>query len=277
LEEYMPNKNRLDHQVAVITGGGRGIGRAAALTLAKAGAAVMVSARTQSEIDETVELIRVDGGRAAAVSADVADWSQVQNLGRQTETIFGVPDLVVVNASTIEPVGFSWDVDPLAWEINIRANLIGAFHTVRAFLPNMVSAQKGIFVFVSSGAANRTVPGWSAYCASKAGVDHLARNLAAEFSLRELPLLVHVIYPGIVDTAMQETIRQNTEEAFPEVQRFVGYKEQNQLRPPEEPAQVIWWMACGYAADLHGQAIRIDEESIRFRVSEDLGIPLLLS
>jgi NAD(P)-dependent dehydrogenase (short-subunit alcohol dehydrogenase family) len=269
------NHNRLDDQIALITGAGRGIGRATALLLANAGAAVVATARTRSEINDTVDLIRTNGGRAIAVPADISDWSQIQNLQVQTEKEFGPATLVIANASILEPVALSWDVDPEAWTKNIQVNLIGTFFTVRAFLPAMVTNRKGLFVFVSSGAASNTVPGWGAYCASKAGVNHYAKNLAAELTLKEIPIQIHILSPGIVDTSMQRTIRESTEDDFPQVKRFVKFKATRKLRAPDEPAQVIWWMASGHAADLHGEVVSIDDENIRSRVASNLNLPLL--
>jgi NAD(P)-dependent dehydrogenase (short-subunit alcohol dehydrogenase family) len=243
--------------------------------LASAGAAVVVCARTQSEIEETVERIRSNGGRAIGVPADVSDWSQMQNVQVQTEKAFGTATLVVANASVIQPIGLSWEIDPAGWEDNIHINLVGSFYTVRAFLPAMISAHNGMLVFVSSDAAVNTVPGWGAYCASKAGMEHFARNLANELMLKEIPIQVHTLSPGIVDTSMQRSIRQSPEAAFPQVERFVRFHEKRKLRSPEEPAQVVWWMAAGHASDLHGKVTSIDDDAIRTRVAADLDLPKL--
>ncbi|MBS3783757.1 MAG: SDR family NAD(P)-dependent oxidoreductase, partial [Anaerolineae bacterium] len=182
----IPERARLDGQVAVVTGGGRGIGRAAAIRLAEAGAGVMVSARTESEIVETAKAIVADGGAAEACPADVSDWEAMLRLARETEQAFGTPDIVVVNAGVIEPVDDTWEVPPRAWAKNLKVNLTGAFYTVRAFLPLMVDHGAGVLIFTSSGAATHPVPGWSAYCAAKAGLDHFVRNLAAELDGRGL-------------------------------------------------------------------------------------------
>jgi NAD(P)-dependent dehydrogenase (short-subunit alcohol dehydrogenase family) len=266
---------KLEHQVAVVTGGGRGIGRATALMLARAGAAVVVTARTDGEIKETVQQIEAEGGRGMAMQADVSKWEQVEALSMDTKRVFSTPNLLVVNASVIEPVSLSWNTDPESWGNNIRVNLTGAYYTTRAFLPDMIAANRGKIVYISSGAASRSIPGWSAYCASKAGLDHFARNLAAELSSQEIPIESYIFYPGVVDTDMQGRIRRSTSEEFPQVDRYVGFKENGHLRHPDEPAQVILWLACGYASDLSGEIFRIDDEEIRKRVAADLGTPML--
>jgi len=198
---------RLEGQVAVVTGGGRGIGRAAAILLAQAGAAVVVTARTATEVEETAEHIRRQGGRAQALPADVSDWAAMERLAEETTQAFGPADIVVANAGVIHPVGDTWEVEPADWAQNLTINLTGSFYTARAFLPAMVARRSGVLIFVSSGAASHPVPGWSAYCAAKAGAEHFVRNVAAEVDQRGLPIRVHALYPGIVATAMQEKPR----------------------------------------------------------------------
>lgn len=266
-------ETRLDGQVAVVTGGGRGIGRAAAIRLAEAGASVMVSARTESEIERTAGQIRDGGGKASACPADVSEWDAMRELAQETERLFGTPHILVANAGVIEPVGAAWEVGPEAWARNLEINLIGAFYTVRAFLPAMVDRNSGVLIFSSSGAATHPVVGWSAYCAAKAGMDHLVRNLAEELDEHDLSIRVHAFYPGVVDTSMQKQIRSKAEEQFPRVDQFKGYYEEGVLRPAEEPGALIWWLATPMAAEYDGQAVSIDDPYIRARLAEDLGLP----
>jgi NAD(P)-dependent dehydrogenase (short-subunit alcohol dehydrogenase family) len=263
---------RLDGRTAVVTGGGRGIGRATAIQLARAGADVIVTARTMEELEETVEAVAQEGGRARAIPADVSDWAAMEELANQAEDAFGAVDIVVANAGIIAPVGNTWEVDPGDWARNVTVNLTGAFYTVRAFLPGMVERERGTAIFVSSGAATHPVSAWSAYCAAKAGVDHFARTLTAEIDQEELPIRVHFLYPGVVSTAMQEKIRSMSHEQFPHVGRYRGYHQKGWLRPPEEPATLIWWLATPMAEEFHGQAVSIDDRSIRDRMAQDLEI-----
>jgi NAD(P)-dependent dehydrogenase (short-subunit alcohol dehydrogenase family) len=268
-----PDSARLDGQVAVVSGGGRGIGRATAIQLAEAGASVMVVARTASEIRATAEEIRQQGGSAQAFSADVSDWDAMLRLVEATEGAFGPADVVVANAGVIEPVGDTWKVAPDRWAQNLSVNLIGAFYTARAFLPTMVERDRGVLIFTSSGAATHPIAGWSAYCAAKAGLDHFVRNLATEVERRGLSLRAHAFYPGIVDTAMQRQIRDKTQEDFPRADQFRNYHQQGRLRPPEEPAALIWWLATPMASEFHGKAVSIDDADIRKRMANDLGLP----
>ncbi len=272
-KDSVPTRARLDDQVAVVTGGGRGIGRAAAIRLADAGARVMVTARTESQIEETAEEIEAAGGTAGAFPADVSDWDAVRRLARETEDTLGAADIVVANAGVIEPVGDTWEVEPEAWAKNLAVNLTGVFYTVRAFLPAMVDRGAGVLVFTSSGAATHPVAGWSAYCAAKAGLDHFVRNLAAELDERELPIRAHTFYPGVVDTSMQREIRHTSKDVFSGVDKYQRYHQEGVLRPPEEPAALIWWLVTPMAAEFHGRPVSIDDPQIRRRLAEDLGVP----
>jgi NAD(P)-dependent dehydrogenase (short-subunit alcohol dehydrogenase family) len=104
-------------------------------------------------------------------------------------------------------------------------------------------------------------------------LDHFARNIASEIDRRELSVRVHTLYPGIVDTSMQGRLRAMSEAQFPRAEKYRGYYEKEQLRPPEEPGTLIWWLATPMAADFHGQVANIDDAKVRRRIAVDLGMP----
>lgn len=259
-------------KTAVISGAGRGIGRAAAKLFARAGARVVLNARTRSDLEALAEQIQQQGGQATVFSGDVSRWSDMQALGEMISEKYGAADVVVANAGRLDPVGDSWLQDPQDWQDNIAVNLTGSFFLARACLPAMVSQKSGVLVFVSSGVATHPLPGWSAYCAAKAGVDHLVRTLASEMDQHKLSLRVHGMYPGVVDTTMQAHIRQIPASQFPLVEKYLQYQQQDQLRPPEEPGALILWLASHFAADLQGRVVSIRDMEFRNRLAADFGI-----
>ena len=187
-------QQRLDGQVAIVTGGGRGIGRAIAEGLARAGAAVTVLARSEDELAETVRLIESSGGWAIAVVADVTDERAVQDAVERTERELGPVDLLVNNAAVATPVGPAWEVDPDAWWRTVEVNLRGPFLGARAVLPSMLRRRAGRIVNIVAVAAFNTAPFMSAYGGSKAALISFTDDLAAE--TREHGISVFAIRPG---------------------------------------------------------------------------------
>ncbi len=262
---------RLSGRVAVVTGGGRGIGRATALLLAEEGAAVAVLARTEEQVRAVADEIRSHRGKSLPLTVDVSRWESVRQAIAIVRDTFGPVDILVNNAGIIEPVVPAHRVDPQDWAYNVDVNLKGAFFMARAVLPDMVARGHGVIVNVSSGAAHKVVTGWSAYCAAKAGLYHLTRVLAAE--LAGTGVRVNSVRPGVVDTEMQRRIRETRPEDFgtDNVAYFRRLKEEGQLLPPEYPARLIVWLCTDEAAHINGEEADIYEPMWRERA----GIPNL--
>ncbi len=266
----------LTGKTAIVTGGGRGIGRATALALAAAGADVVVAARTQREVTATAEEIEMLGRRSLAIRADVSKPEDVHRMVDETLATFDKVDILVNNAGIIQPIDWVVETDIEDWRYNIEVNLFAVFLCSRAVLPGMMARESGKIINVSTGSAVSIVPTWSAYAAAKAGVDHLTRVLAAE--MRPYNIQVNAVYPGLVHTKLAEKIRISpvTEAVAAETSgRFLSYQAgKGMLRAPEEPAQLILWLASPLADRVTGQIFNIDDPEVQARVERDLGRPL---
>lgn len=250
-------ERRLNGQVALVTGGGRGLGRAICLALAREGARIAPLARGEDDLQETSAVVHALGGEALPLIASVADYEAMEAAIGRVVDHWGRLDVVVNNAGVIAPIARVAEADPAAWRDNVTINLIGPFNACRAALPYLLRQGSGCIVNVSSGAARRPITAWSAYCAAKAGLDHFTRVLVEE--TRGTGVRVNAVYPGVVDTRMQAEIRASDEHAFgtENLRRYRGLKEQGQLRPPEQPATLIAWMVA--QPDLHGEFLSVDD------------------
>lgn len=194
----------LAKQVAIVTGGGRGFGRAIAELLAALGTSVVIASRNAPELDLVVKEIKQRGGRALAQTADVSDERQVQELVLATERWVGPPTILVNNAGVLDPVGPLAQSSGASWLRNIAVNVGGTYLATRAVLPGMLDRDYGRIVNISSGAADRASAGWSAYCAAKAAVDQLTRVLAIE--MEGTGVTVAAFHPGFTQTPTQEQL-----------------------------------------------------------------------
>jgi 3-oxoacyl-[acyl-carrier protein] reductase len=190
----------LKGKVAVITGAGRGIGRAIALAYAQAGAAVVCSARSTSEIAETVRMIIEADGQAVAQTVDVGDYAAVAALYQRASDEFGGVDIVVANAGIAIEQRRIEDSDPAQWRKTIDINLTGAYHTAHAAIPYLRRRGAGKIIMIGSGQRHRATPGFSAYSCSKSGMWMLTQSLAVE--LLEYNISVNELIPGPVQTEM---------------------------------------------------------------------------
>ena len=251
----------LGGQVAIVTGGGRGIGRAIAQALARAGAAVAVVARSEDQLVETVALIAGAGGCAIPLRADVTDQTAVGRAVAETEEQLGPVDLLVNNAGHGGQVAPVWEVEPDVWWRCMDVNVRGPFLCARAVLPGMIARCRGRIINVSSGAALGPGPYASAYFVSKAAVTRLGESLAAE--TKEHGISVFNIRPGFVRTALTEATA-----ASPGDERWRGGKVRKALTegipfaevPPERAARLVLILASGKADALSGCLIGIEDD-----------------
>ena len=224
------------------------------------GAALTVAARDGAAATRVANEKIARGGRALGIACDVSDYASLDATVAETNRQFGTIDILVNNAGVIEPIGLLAHSDPVSWRRNIEINLIGAYHAVRAVLPQMVAARVGTIVNLSSGAAHRPLEGWSAYCAAKAGLAMLTDAIALETA--QSGIRIFGFAPGVIDTDMQVTIRASGINRVSRIPR-------TDLAPVEYPARAIRYLCSPAADDLAGQEVSLGDPEIRHR----LGLP----
>ena len=236
-----PGDGSLAGKVALVTGAGRGIGRAAALALADRGADVVAVARTAEQIERTAALVRERGRRALAFPADVADWAAVERTVATALAAFGRIDVVVSNAGILGPIGPVWELDPGGWHRALDINVLGPFHFMRAVLPGMVERRGGVVINVSSGSTRRVALGRSPYGSSKAAVNQLSEIAAgdvAPFGVR-----VHAVFPGLTASDLLTEMRAAPGLTDEDRAGYVDREREGEIHRPEEPGFAIAWLA----------------------------------
>jgi 3-oxoacyl-[acyl-carrier protein] reductase len=229
----------LEGQVALVTGGGRGIGRNVALELAAAGAKVAVAARTAGEIEQTADEI---GG--LALECDVSDRAAVERMVEQVESAYGRIDLLVANAGTsVDEHGAAWELDPDRWWHVFEVNVLGVYHCCRTVIPGMLERGAGRIVNVASGAAYLPGVASTAYSASKAAVHRFSETLARQLEPHGIP--VFSISPGLVRTRMTD-----------------GFGDDAPWTPPELAPRLVRALASGRLDGLAGRYLHAEHDDI---------------
>ncbi len=229
--------DRLDGQVALVTGGGRGIGRLIALELADAGARAAVAARTAEQVEATAREIS-----GLAVAADVSRSEDVERMVAEVERELGRIDLLVTNAGAGNQEAASWEVPVEKWWRIFEVNVLGVHLCCRAVIPDMLERGRGRIVITGSGAAYLPGSRHTAYPASKAAVWRYGETLAAELEGR---IPVFVISPGLVRTEMTAS--------FPDDAPWT---------PPELAPRLVRVLASGRADALAGRYIHAQHDDV---------------
>jgi NAD(P)-dependent dehydrogenase (short-subunit alcohol dehydrogenase family) len=241
-------------RVAVVTGGGRGLGRAIALGLAQRGAIVVAVARDTEQLRETERLGRDAGGRIAGIACDVSDHAAVAHLAAEVAERFGPPTILVNAAGIFGPIALIRDADPEAWRQTIMIDAVAAFYTVNAFLGGMLEAGWGRIVNITS-AASLHPPGPlnSAYGTAKAALNQLTRHLAAEIA--GSGVTANVIHPGDVKTAMWADIRERVAGLGPVAENYVSWAdwvEETGGDPPGKAVELVLRLTSDAGGDTNG-------------------------
>ena len=233
----MPSEDRLDGQVVLVTGGGRGIGASIARELADAGAKVAVSARTAEQVEEVAREV---GG--LAVVADVTKRDDVEAMFAKVEAELGPVDLLVANAGIGTGGGSTWEIDPEAWWRVHEVNMLGVHLSCRSVIPGMLERGRGRIVITGSGAAYLPGSSGTAYSSSKAAVCRYGETLANELRGR---IPVFVFSPGLVKTDMTSV-----------------FGDDMPWTPPELAPALVHVLASGRADALAGRYIRAEHDDI---------------
>lgn len=249
------NKLPFSNNIALVTGSGRGIGRAIALYFAQNGADVVINFfRNRGPAEETVREIEKLGRRALPVKADVGDLDDLKRLFAETENEFGGLDIFIHNAASgynrpvleQKPKGWNWTMN-----INARSLLFGAQQAV----PLMETRGGGHIVSVSSAGATRVLPDYVVVGASKAALEALTRYLAVELAPKNI--VVNAVSPGVVETdALHHFATMGGQENI--LKKFIEMVPAGRLVKPEEVAQVVGFLCTPAAAMIRGQAIVVD-------------------
>jgi 3-hydroxybutyrate dehydrogenase len=253
----------LHGKTALITGGGRGIGRAIALAFASHGARIAVAARTAEQVEQVASEI---GNNAIALVCDVSDPESVTQMFSDMRERLGDADILVNNAGIAESATAVNTTDEL-WNRHISINLSGTFYCTRAALPAMLKNRWGRVINIASIAGKTGAPYVVAYTASKHGVIGLTRTIALEVATKGVT--VNAICPGYVDTDMVsrgiEQITKKTgrtaEEALDSLKKM---SPQNRLVTPEEVAAVALVLASDEGRGINGQGINVDGGSVLY-------------
>jgi len=252
----------------VVTGAGRGIGKATAIAMAQAGWRMALVSRSKGELESVGEAISGGGGEATCHAGDVSDLGVVRETWARICEKWGTPDCLVNNAAVMEPVGAAFETDPLAWARLLEINLTGAFFCAHTALKGMVEQHRGSLFNIVSGMGMRVFPQFSAYSVSKAGLIHLTRVLAEE--VRPYGVTVNALDPGLVDTGMQTDLRKLPARAVGEEmwEQLRAFQEKGLLKPPDPVGAWVAAFLGGRGREITGEVGTFAEYEARH------GIPI---
>jgi 3-hydroxybutyrate dehydrogenase len=250
---------------AIVTGAGRGIGRACALAIARAGANVAIASRSRPDLEQLAAEIEKIGVRVLVTRCDVTDREQVEQMAKATLDAFGTLDVLVNNAGAAKSQPFLNHPDEI-WDEMLAANMTSTYYVTKAIAPAMVRQGRGRIINIASTAAHVGARYVAAYTASKHGVLGFTRALALELVAHGIT--VNAVCPGYVDTPLTQIAIDNiakvTGRSQAEARAALAHKSpQNRLITAEEVADVVVFLARDASFGINGQAINIDGGAVQ--------------
>jgi NAD(P)-dependent dehydrogenase (short-subunit alcohol dehydrogenase family) len=250
----------LSDKVAIVTGGGQGIGKAIALRLAREGADVVVCGRREESLRETSGAIQALKPRSRAIVADVSDEEQVDAMVRQMRAEFGHIDILVNNAGIAGPTAPATSISRAAWDEVLAINLTGAFLCARAVLPDMIERRSGKIINISSVAGRMAYALRSPYAVSKWGLIGMTRTLAQEVG--QYHIQVNAIVPGPTAGARMQSVIENRAKELgrpaEDVEHlFVEGTALKRMVDPEHVAALVAFLASSEGDSITGEAIDV--------------------
>lgn len=242
---------RLDGKVAIVTGGGSGIGRAIALLYAKHGASVAAADLVPERAAQTAALITTDGGQALAITADVSKADQVNAMAEQAAAAFGTIDILVNNAGL--SVGDDiLDISEEAWDLNFNVVLKSVYLCSKAVLPGMIERKRGAIVNIASVNGMFAI-GEAAYSAAKAGMINLTQNMALKYG--QYGIRVNVIAPGTIQTPIWNERLKKDPNAFAKIAPWYPL---GRVGQPDDIANAALFLAADEASWITGVNLPVD-------------------
>ena len=229
--------------VYLVTGASKGIGKSIALSIARNGSPVIALARKSDDLDSVRDELFELQPDSIAIACDLGVAAQISDAVTQISSKYRHLSGIVHNAGTIHPIENMLDADIGKWSRSLQVNLIGVQDLTNQLNDSIGGVTHTRITTISSGAAKRSIHGWSAYCVSKAGLDMWSMCLAEEGVARNISSLS--IAPGIVDTGMQEDIRGANPDSFPSLESFVGYYQNGELTNPDDVAEKLLTFCLG--------------------------------
>jgi NAD(P)-dependent dehydrogenase (short-subunit alcohol dehydrogenase family) len=241
----------LTGKVAIVTGAGRGIGRAVAMGLAASGASVVLAARTAEQIQAAADEIQAGGGKALAVPTDLTDTAQIERLATETVSAFGRIDILVNNAARSFLRGLM-DLREDGWDKVFNTNVKAAWLLSRAAARTMMEQKSGRIINITTVGAEKAELGMAAYGCSKAALKMLTRCMAREWAI--FGIQVNAVGPGLTRTEFSQPIWSN-----PDIAKLVtAHLPLGRIAEPEEIVPAVLFLASDAASYMTGETIYVD-------------------